>query len=265
MIGILDNATQLAGALPFDNRSSIHVFNLTVPGTPVQVGSAIPRDDNASRADLDSQFCGAVGGGRVLVFTDNQSNSGAANATSAAYGGARLYATGIDNATGWDFNQSFGSTGIFDNSTAEINCAMTYGGITGVTRTFYMVVDNNSDAAATQEGFVLYTITDNTTVSGTGSLGATLTVSVSTINREPRVESLAIDVDSNGVVYTVIDNSSGAYLYTGSTTMVELGAAIGVFGPVDVKVSSDDKKVGVAGFATQSTNTYPAVRIWYNE
>ena len=68
----------------------------------------------------------------------------------------------------------------------------------------------------------------------------------------------------------MIDNATtGAVLYAG-TTLVPLGGisnsqSLGIFGPVDVKVSSDDKKVGVAGETTVGTNTYPAFRIWYNE
>ena len=39
---------------------------------------------------------------------------------------------------------------------------------------------------------------------------------------------------------------------------------LNVWGPVDVTVSTDDAKVGVAGFFGD-TGSLPAVRIWYGD
>jgi hypothetical protein len=60
-----------------------------------------------------------------------------------------------------------------------------------------------------------------------------------------------------------IDNNSGGTLLYRSPSLTPLGAT-GIFGPVDVKVSSDNKKVGVAGVSATST-LYPPVCVWYNE
>ena len=59
-------------------------------------------------------------------------------------------------------------------------------------------------------------------------------------------------------------NATGAATLYRTTTLMPSGV-LSIFGPVDVKVSSDNKKVGVAGFSATATTTYPRVRTWYNE
>jgi hypothetical protein len=90
-----------------------------------------------------------------------------------------------------------------------------------------------------------------------------LTVSLVATVSSTIATNLAIDADSNGVPYIVIDNTSGAHLYR-TVSPTYLGNSL-VFGAVDVHVSSDDKEVGVAGVSAASSTTYPAVRVWYNE
>jgi hypothetical protein len=252
MIGIADNGTlsNAAGtgiATGTDNYSTINVFNLTIPGTPVRVGSSIARDDNTT-SSVDGQFCGAVGGGRAVVFTDNQSSDMAGS----------FYATGMDNTTGWDLT---GTTAVLDNATAGVSCAMTYGGISGVTRTFYMAVDNNTST-------LLYSIVDNTTTSGTSTGSPALTVSlVKTVANTTAESDLAIDADSAGVPYMVIDNATGGAILYRSITAEHLGA-LGIHGPLDVAVGASDIKVGVAGISTDAaagTDGYPRLRVWYKE
>ena len=228
------------------------VRNLTVPGTPTQVGSLIRIDDFSQQSGFtgkpNSQFCGAVGGGRVVVFTDNQSSDMA----------GKFYATGIDNTTAWDLTGS--TVDVLDNATPGVSCAMTYGGITGVTRTFYMVVDNNTST-------LLYSIVDNTTTSGLSAGSPAMTVSLLATSATTTPDSLAIDADSSGVPYFAVDEAAvGTQLFRGAAAEA-LGPVTGIsiWGPVDVKVSSDDKQVGVAGDSTDGANTFPAVRVWYNE
>jgi hypothetical protein len=219
MIGIADNGTNIA------------VYNLTTPGTPVRVGVNIVTEDTTD------QFCGAVGGGRVLVFNDNATNDNAAGA---------FNSTSVDNTTAWALTAT---SAVLDNATGGVNCAMTYAGLSGSDRTFYMVVDNMSTGTAVMK------IVDNTTALTVTSVGTIADVSV---------DSLAIDADSNGVPYIVVDNTTvGATLYS-TTSLTNLGI-VSIFGPVDVKVSSDNTKVGVVGVSHTSANTYPAVRVWYNE
>jgi len=152
MIGIADNGTQ------------IQAYNLTTPGTPAIMGTALLTQTLAAANAGDNgygQFCGAVGGGRVVVVTDNQS-------------GVQpfvVYTTGVDNSTAWELTESSGilTEGI-DNTTATggagwagPHCAMTYAGSSGTPnfdKTFYMVMDNNTAT-------LLYSIVDNTTINGT--------------------------------------------------------------------------------------------------
>ena len=126
MIGIADNGTNIA------------VYNLTTPSTPARVGV------NIITVDTTDQFCGAVGGGRVVVFADNA-------AADDAYG--TFNSLPIDNRTGWEYSVT---GGLFDNATANAHCAMRYVGLSVDNRTFYMVVDNNTETS-------LFTIVDNTT------------------------------------------------------------------------------------------------------
>ena len=163
MIGIADNGTNIA------------VYNLTTPGTPARVGVNISTATGGT-----SQFCGAVGGSCVVVFNDNQTGAVAGVFNS----------SGVDNATAWEYT---GATAALDNTTTGVNCAMTYGGLSGVNRTFYMAIDNNTST-------LLYTIVDN---------ASALTVSLTTTLASTTADSLAIYADSNGIPYTVIDNATG--------------------------------------------------------
>ena len=127
-----------------------------------------------------------------------------------------------------------------------------------------MAMDNNTSTN-------VYTITDNTSVAGSTYLSPTLTVSAPTRIAATTADSLAIDADSNGVPYLAIDNASGgAHLYR-TTSLTPLKSAssgmglLSIFGPIDIAVSADNKKVGVAGVSAASGTTYPAFRIWYDE
>jgi hypothetical protein len=222
MIGIADNGTNIA------------VYNLTTPGTPARVGA------NITTVAIGDSFCGAVGGSRVLVANDNSTD----NITG---GGAIFFnATAIDNSTGWDTSSTVAAG--LDNSTVGVNCAMTYGGISGDNRTFYMVIDNRTST-------LLYSIIDNTTA---------LTVSLAGTLASTTADNLAIATDTNGVPYVVIDNATGGANLYRTTSLTPLGA-VGLYGAVDVEVSSDNTKAGVAGISTDAATGYPAVRVWYNE
>jgi len=259
MIGIADNATKIAA------------YNLTIPGTPAKIGSDI------TTVSSTDQWCGAVGGGRALVANDNASGVWTTGVTTEDIDDnttITFNSTGVDNTTGWDLTSTI--THNIDNTTVGVNCSMTYAGMVGTTRTFYMVIDNNTATA-------LYSITDNTTTSGTSIGSPTMKVTWIGTVAATTAESLAIDADSNGVPFFAIDNGTyGATLYRGAVAApVRLGLAQSggqsnvrgstlVFGGVgastiDVQVSSDDKKVGVAGFSTTGTTFYPAVRIWYED
>ena len=219
MIGIADNGTNIA------------VYNLTTPGTPARVGINIVTATGGT-----SQFCGAVGGGRVVVFNDNQTTDVAGVFNS----------SGIDNATAWEYT---GATAVLDNATTGVNCAMTYGGLSGDNRTFYMAVDNNTST-------LLYSIIDNTTA---------LTVSLAATKASTTAQNLAIATDTSGVPYVVIDNATGGAILYRTTSLTDSGS-VGLYGAVDVKVSSDNTKVGVAGISVDNAATgYPAVRVFYNE
>ena len=125
---------------------------------------------------------------------------------------------------------------------------MTYGRLSGDNRTFGIVVDNNTETS-------LFTIVDNTTA---------LTVTGYTTFASTTADTLAIDVDGNGILYTVIDNATGgSTLYR--TTSLKRSGVLSIFGTEDIKVSSDNKKVAVAGVSATATTTYPRVRVWYNE
>ena len=117
-----------------------------------------------------------------------------------------------------------------------------------------MDVDNNTETT-------LFTIFDNTI-----PLTVTYYINVASTT----ADTLAIDEVGNGVPYTVIDNANananangGVTLYR--TTFLTPSGVLSIFGPVDVKVNYDNKKVGVAGVFATATTTYPRVRVWYNE
>ena len=152
MIGIADNGTNIA------------VYNLTTPGTLARV------DVNIVTQNTGDQFCGAVGGGRVVVFNDNESGVVA----------GVLNSSGVDNTTAWEYTGAIAS---IDNTTLTTDCSMIYGGISGDNRTFYMAIANNTST-------LLYSIIDNTTA---------LTVSLAATVSSTTADSLAIDADSNGV------------------------------------------------------------------
>ena len=107
-----------------------------------------------------------------------------------------------------------------------------------------MVGDNNTETS-------LFTILDNTTA---------LTVIGYTSVANTTTDTLAIDVDVNGIPYTVIDNANGSATLYRITSLTPSGEQ-SIFEPDDVKVSSDNKKVGVAGVSATTTTTYPRVRV----
>jgi hypothetical protein len=226
MIGIADNGTNLA------------VYNLTTAASPVRVGNNI-----ATQATGD-QFCGAVGGSRVLVANDNNSLSGVVTLNSAA----------VDNTTAWAITSTIAAN--LDNaSNNSTHCAMTYGGLSGDNRTFYMVIDNKTST-------LLYSIIDNTTA---------LIVSLAGTVLSTTAETLAITAVGD-VPYVAVDNSTGGVLVYKTTSLTPLtqtnGSTVhGVSntGPIDIAVAADNKTVGVAGVSAASTTTYPAVRIFYDE
>ena len=95
---------------------------------------------------------------------------------------------------------------------------MTYGRLSGDNRTFGIVVDNNTETS-------LFTIVDNTTA---------LTVTGYTTFASTTADSLAIDVDGNGIPYTVIDNATGgSTLYR--TNSLKCSGELSIFGPEDIK------------------------------
>ena len=111
-----------------------------------------------------------------------------------------------------------------------------------------MAIDNDTDT-------LLYSIIDNTTA---------LTVSLAGTLASTTADNLAIATDTNGVPYVVIDNATGGANLYRTTSLTPLGA-VGLYGAVDVEVSSDNTKAGVAGISTDAATGYPAVRVWYNE
>ncbi len=267
-----------------DNSTVIGVVNLTVPGTPAVVGGDI------TTVSANDQFCGAVGGGRVMVFHDNATGQrrDATSAVAAVDNSTVFFrSTPIDNTTAWEVSlvdvwaldngtrngpADHGSN-LQANNTYGTHCAMTYGGLTevvtgsaghtaghtGDNRTFYMVIDNNTST-------LLYTIVDNTShIILTGELEINDGTSPTT------AEHLAIDTDSTGVPYVVIDNKTNGAVMFGTTAMslfpnVEHDLeALGIWGAVDIKVSSDNKKIGVVGMSTPGPRSIPTIRIFYDE
>ena len=248
IIGIADNSTNLA------------VYNLTTAATPVRVGV------NISTSQASDGFCGAVGGGRVVVANDNSTLLVPQDTIT-------VNSTAIDNTTGWDFATLLQNK--IDNSTARGhdigNCVMTYGGLTSLAnsdsaQTFFMLIDNNTTTA-------LYSIVDNQTLAlssatHTGALTVTFigTVSAST------AENMAITADTtNSWPYIAIDNKTGgvslwrAPLLDNGSYQIEYLGSPGMYGPVSIEVNSDNSKVGVAGIYTDAAAGYPDVRIFYTE
>lgn len=242
MIGIADNATNIA------------VYNLTAPGTPVRVGN------NIVTTNAVNQFCGAVGGGHVVVAFDNQTASAQSdiNRTQKDNGSITFKMTNIDNTTGWHASVAYPAA-LTNTGTVFPNCAMTFlSKVTdpkGDNATFIMAIDNNTQT-------LLFSIlATNANQTGAASL---IPTHIGTI-AATTATSLAIDADSLGIPYLVIDNATGGAQLYRSVSATHLGA-VGLFGAVDVKVSIDDKEVGVVGISVDSAATgYPAVRVWYNE
>jgi hypothetical protein len=262
LIGIADNGTV-----------GIDVFNLTTAASPARVGGT-SITDNVTGGILGGQFCGAVGGGRVLIANDNVSKDGSLAAHAHA---AHVYlnSTAYDNTTGWEITTTINAR--LDNSSSGVHCAMAYAGQSGDNRTFYLAIDNDTGMVGTAKT-LLYKIVDNSTSIITKDLVGSIPLS--------QPESLALAIGASGIPFLAVDNNStGTTLYKdntsgGTTTMITLVEGLGIFGmtnhgdwstkyPVNatgigLAVSADNKTVGIVG-ASARYGTNMEVRIWYDE
>ena len=128
---------------------------------------------------------------------------------------------------------------------------MTYAGLSGNDRTFFMAVDNNSKTEVLQ-------IVDNTTDLTVTALGSIATTTADT---------LAITTDGVSP-FTAVDNgTSGTAVYQTTTylepTTGDKVFGVGTTGPVDIAIASDNSSIVVTGMS--SGTNYPAVRVFYNE
>ena len=234
-----------------DNDSNVAVRNLTTPASPAIIGANLTRTSGTP-----DPFCGAVGDGRALVaINDNQSLDNASSIL--------VSSTDIDNATGWDISTTTISASL-DNDTS-IDCAMAYAGSSGDNRTVWLAVDNTTDAPANTPGnTIVYKLIDNGTAV-TSSQYANLTSTVAqSLNMFIYSETLYLAVDNlTGGALVYKDNGTALNLLTSSEDPV-YGAANT---PVDIAVSSDGKKIAVAGYTDNGTAamSYPALRIFYDE
>jgi len=225
MIGIADNGTNIA------------VYNLTTAATPARVGINL---NTSNSSEVSSQFCGAVGGGRVVIFNDNQSADVAGIFNSSS----------IDNTTAWEYSAA---SPVLDNASIDVHCAMVYAGTSGNDRTFFMAVDNNTTTEVLQ-------IVDNTTALVVTQLGEIAATTADTI---------AITTDGVSPFIAVDNGTSGTAVYQTTTQLTPTTGdkvfGVAKTGPVDIAIASDNSSIVVTGVSAASSTTYPAVRVFYNE